>query len=186
MPMGRILTVIVAGLTCILLTGCVTIRVSPAWEITNVDHKGQPITKALMASQVWGYDGLKAIRTDQDTPNKEGLVVISEKKITADVIRWVLAPVIVFLTTPLQSAQYGAYGAKIRITSRIPNSHSVTLDPTNKKIDEEVAEARRIWKVDIDDDGVARCTLIWDTDHNGKPTRPLKIAPFRRVQVDKR
>ncbi len=178
MNFRRITCLFALGLACVLSTGCVTIKVSPAWEVTNVDSDGQPVAKGLSAYQLWGYMGLTHRDDDQELDGK-GQFEFSEKKLTPDIVRLILANVIVFVVPMHGGKRFGVYGEGIKVVVLNDNVPSVWLDPTNK------VRKIRPRKVKVDDDGVVRCTLVWETDKNGKPTKFIKIIQAERVEIEK-
>jgi len=166
------------GLACVFSTGCVTIKVSPAWKITNVNSNNQPITEGLTAYQLWGYMGLTHRDDDQELDSK-GLFEFSEKKLTPDVVRLILANVIVFVIPMHGGKRYGVYGEGVTIVNLNDiSSRSLSLDPTDK-----VRKIKRR-RVNVDDDGVVRCTIVWETDKNGKPTKVIKIIQAERAEIE--
>ncbi len=184
MKFRKITCSLAVGLACVFLTGCVTIKVSPAWEVTNVDRDGRPVTKGLRGSQVWGYHGLTFVRVNGRSVDTEGLIKLSAKKLTPDVARFVLAHIIVLVLPSHSGKEFGKYGEELFVSSHVLEGQ-VRLDPTDKKLDKEFSQVDLIWKVDVDDDGVARCTLVWETDKNGKPTKVIKIIQAERVEIEK-
>ncbi len=109
MDFRRIACMIPLGLACVFLTGCVTITISPEWQIRTVDEQGKPVEGAEI-NQDWEYFGLTESQSEYETSGPDGLVVFRKRTVDTHILFWLTAYIKVLIRSPAHGS-YGRYVA---------------------------------------------------------------------------